>query len=250
MKQVNWSINWGKTILANVLYTKLPIYCRLSSLHFFKSGIERNNLLEIQTSISKIMRRNKPKTTVHILYTETWKVPPLIQNNTVIYEGVQIWYTVSINLWIFPCMKQVSSKNPLFQWKYCQELCLKTKLISEDMNFSFSNTMKKKIWGMLCIFITILDEFCFRGQNQKSSWNLIYTSEKFKANTRYVSPTTDVQITHSKHTMEKPSSLNTTHKIDGTIIRNAFFQYTATSIWIWNKLCKHLHSLLWYMHPV
>lgn len=150
------------------------------------------------------MRRKKPKKTLHILYMETWKVPWWIQNNnTAIHEAVQIWYTVTINFWIFPCMKDVSSKNPLFKWKYSQELCLKTKLISEDVNFSFPNMTKRKIWRMLCICITILDEHCFRGQNQKSSWNLVYTSKKFKANTRHFSATTNVQITHSKHTTEK-----------------------------------------------
>lgn len=196
------------------------------------------------------MRRKKTKKTVHILYMGTWKVPQIQNNNAAIHEAVQIWYTVGINFLIFPCMKHISSRNPLFQWKYCQELCLKIKLISEDVNFSFPNTMKRKIWTMLCICITILDEYCSTGQKQKSSWNLVYTSKKFKANARYVSPTTDVQTTHSKYTIEKPSSLHTTHKIDGTIIRSAFFPYTATSIWIWNKLCKYLCSLLWYMHPV
>lgn len=154
------------------------------------------------------------------------------KNNTAIHKAVQIWYTVSIIFWIFPCMKQVSSKNPLFQWKYWQELCLKIKLILEDVNFSFPNTRKRKIWTMLCIYIAILDEYCFRDQNQKSSWNLVYTSKKFKANTRYVSATTAVQITRSKNTIgKKTSSLNTTHKIDGTIIRNAFFQYTAIPVY-------------------
>lgn len=198
------------------------------------------------------MRRKKTiKKPVHILYVETWKVSPWIpNNNTVIHEAVQIWYTVSTIFWIFPCMKHVSSKNPLFQWKYCQELCLKIKLISEDANFSFPNSMKRKIRTMFYICITILDEYCFRDQTQKSSWNLVYTSKKFKANTRSVSATTNVQITHSKHTIEKNKLIEHNSKIDGTIIRNAFFQYTATSIWIWNKLSKYLCSLLWYMHPV
>lgn len=135
---------------------------------------------------------------------ETWKVPLWIQkNNTAIHKVVQIWYTVSNNFWIFPCMKHISSNNPLFQWKYWQELCLKIKLISEAVNFSFPNTMKRKTWTMLCVYIATLDKYCFIDQSQKSSWNLFYTNKKFKANTRYVSATTDAQIKHSKHTIEK-----------------------------------------------
>lgn len=195
------------------------------------------------------MRRKKPKTTVHMLYLETWKVPPLIENNTAIHEAVQIWYTVSINFWIFLVWNTLVARIH-YSNESISKNCVKIKLISEDVNFSFPNMLKRKIWTMLCICITILDKYPFRGQNQKSSWNLVYTSKKFKGNTRYVSATTDVQITHSKHTIEKTSSWNTTRKTDGNIIRNAFFPYTATSTWIWNKLCKYLCSLLWYMHPV
>lgn len=139
-------------------------YCRLFFFFFFFKVVFRGRIcLEFKYPLVDFIRKN-PKTTVHILYMETWKVPPSSQNNdTPIHEAVWIWYTASTTFWIFSCMKHVSSENLFLQWKHCQELCLKIKLILEYVNFSFPNMTKRKIWTMLNICIAIIGEYCFRG---------------------------------------------------------------------------------------
>lgn len=139
---------------------------------------------------------------MHIFYMETRKVPPCNQNNdTPIHEAVRIWYT-ALNFEFLPIWNMLVVRTYFLQWKHCQELCLKIKLILEYVNFSFPNMMKRIISTKLSICITIIGEYCFREKKPPSSWNLFYTSEKFKANTRSASSPT-AQIACSKHTIGK-----------------------------------------------
>lgn len=161
---------------------------------------------------------------------ETWKAPPCNQNNDVpIHEAVWIQYKISTTFWIFPHTRHVSSENLFFAVKTLPRVMPKDNADFRVCELQLPKYEKIKIWTTLSICIIITGEYCFRGKKKISSWNLLYTSKKFKANTRSWSAPT-AQTTWSKDIVGKKfsehNSLARWHCNQKCIFSVGCYQYT------------------------